>query len=374
MKGKIFLAVIIVIAIIAGLVGIKVLQIRTMMAQPRPVQMETIASAVATEQPWQITLTAIGSVTPVQGVTLATELAGVVKEIAFTSGANVTKGDLLVRFDTNWEEAQLRAAEAQVDLARLTAERVRKLAADKTLSQAELDTAEATLKENQAKADTISASIAKKIIRAPFSGQAGIRMVNLGEFLEAGKPIVSLQSLTPIYADFSLPQQELAQLKPGLAVQVTTDTFPDKFFSGILTAINPELDATTRSVRVQATIPNADQLLRAGMFVRVEVMLPVTTPALVIPVTSILSAPFGDSVFVIDQKPADTNGPAGLVVRQQFIRTGRVRGDFVSVESGLKPGEKVVSAGQFKLRNGMSVQENNEMTPKASEQPKPSDG
>jgi membrane fusion protein (multidrug efflux system) len=163
-------------------------------------------------------------------------------------------------------------------------------------------------------------------------------------------------------------------LKTGLDVQLVTDAFPSNKFTGKLTAINPELDATTRSVRVQATIANNEQLLRAGMFARVEVLLPTSHPALVIPVTSVLSAPFGDSVFVIEPKPADTNGPAGLTVRQQFIRTGRVRGDFVSVESGLKAGEKVVSAGQFKLRNGMSVQENNELTPKPSEKPHPSDG
>jgi membrane fusion protein (multidrug efflux system) len=309
-----------------------------------------------------------------QGTTLATELAGVVKEIAFTSGATVAKGDLLLRFDTASEEAQLRAAEAQVDLARLTAERVRKLRTDNTLSQAELDTAEASLKQLQANADVIRATIAKKTIRAPFSGRTGIRLVNPGEYLEVGKPIVSLQSLSPIYVEFSLPQQELGQLKTGLDVQLVTDAFPSNKFTGKLTAINPELDATTRSVRVQATIANEEQLLRAGMFARVEVLLPVSHPALVIPVTAILSAPFGDSVYVIEPKPAGTNSQAGLVVRQQFIRTGRVRGDFISVESGLKAGEKVVSAGQFKLRNGMSVQENNELTPKASEKPKPTDG
>src|SRR5512137_1111856 len=207
MKSKILLAVLLVAVIIGGLVGVKALQFRTMMAQPFAVPPETIASAVATEQPWQVTLSAIGSVTPVQGVTLATELAGVVKEIAFTSGARVAKGDLLLRFDTSSEEAQLRAAEAQVELARLTAERVRKLRADNTLSQAELDAAEANLKQFQANADAIRATIEKKTIRAPFAGRLGIRLVNLGEFLEPGKPIVSLQSLDTVYADFSLPQQ-----------------------------------------------------------------------------------------------------------------------------------------------------------------------
>jgi len=374
MKSKIVLAIGIVVLIVGALAGIKALQIRKLTTLPYVVPPETIASAVATEQPWQVTLSAIGSVTPMQGVTLATELAGVVKEVAFTSGATVAKGDLLLRFDTAFEAAELRAAEAQMDLARLTAERVRKLRSDNTVSQAELDTAEASLKQLKANADVISATIDKKTIRAPFAGRLGIRLVNLGEYLEAGKPIVSLQSLSPIYVEFSLPQQEVGKLKAGLPVRFETDAFPDRKFTGTLTAINPALDAGTRSVRMQATIPNEEQLLRPGMFARVEVVLPESKPALVIPVTAILSAPFGDSVFVIEPKPADTNGPAGLVVRQQFIRTGHVRGDFVSVESGLKAGEKVVSAGQFKLRKGMMVQENNELTPKASEKPKPSDG
>jgi membrane fusion protein (multidrug efflux system) len=374
MKSKLFLSIVIVAVIAGGLAGIKALQIRKLITLPYVVPPETIASAIATEKPWQVTLSAIGSVAPVQGVTVATELAGVVKEIAFNSGASVARNDLLVRLDTASEAAELRAEEAQVELARLNVDRVRKLRADNTVSQAELDTAEATHKQHQANADAIRATKEKKTIRAPFAGRLGIRLVNLGEYLDAGKPIVSLQSLSPIYVEFSLPQQELGHLKTGLPVQFETDAFPGRKFTGTLTAINPELDLATRSVRLQATIANEEELLRPGMFARVEVLLPTSEPALVIPVTAVLSAPFGDSVYVIEPKPADTNGPAGLVVRQQFIRTGRVRGDFVSVESGLKAGEKVVSAGQFKLRNGMLVQENNELTPKASEKPRPSDG
>ena len=197
--------------------------------------------------------------------------------------------------------------------------------------------------------------------------------MNLGEFLDVGKPIVSLQALGTLHLDFSLPQQELAQLKTGMKVRLTTDTYPDKKFDGTLTAINPDLDSATRSVRLRATFSNADNLLRPGMFARAEVVLPVEETVVVIPATSVLNAPFGDSVYVIESKLADTNGPAGLVVRQQFIRTGRARGDFVVVQTGVKPGEKVVSAGLFKLRNGMAVVENNELTPKPSATPKPGD-
>jgi membrane fusion protein (multidrug efflux system) len=375
MKRKILTAVAVVLAVVLGLTGIKVWQIRTLIAAgssfaPPP---ETISAAVTHEEEWQDTLTAIGSINAVQGVTVSPEIAGKVSEIAFESGAVVAKGDLLVRLDTSLEEAQLRAIEAQVELARLNSERTRQLRTNNTVSQAELDATEATLKQEQGNADTIHATIEKKTIRAPFAGQLGIRLVNLGELLEAGKPIVSLQALLPVFADFSLPQQELARLKTGLAVRVTSDTYPNQHFDGTLTAINPDLDATTRSVRLQATFANAEQLLRPGMFVRVEVIFPEEQTVLAVPATAILSAPYGDSVYVIESHPAKNGGKPEAVVSQKFVRTGRSRGDFISILSGLKAGDRVVSAGVFKLRNGMSVQENNNLVPKAVEKPSPSD-
>jgi membrane fusion protein (multidrug efflux system) len=242
------------------------------------------------------------------------------------------------------------------------------------ISQADLDTAEATLKQTQGNADAIRVAIQKKTIRAPFAGRLGIRLVNLGQYLDTGKPIVSLQSLTPVYAEFSLPQQELARLKTGMKVCVTNDAYPGRQFDGALTAINPDLDPKTRSVGLQATFDNPEQLLRPGMFARVEVLLPEEQAVLVIPATSVLSAPYGDSVYVIEPKPGKDEEKTELAVRQQFIRTGRARGDFVSVESGLKPGDRIVSAGIFKLRNGMSVIENNDLTPKTDVAPRPSDG
>jgi membrane fusion protein (multidrug efflux system) len=372
MKKKIIIAIVIVLVIVGGLAGVKTLQIRKLIASgaefaPPPV---SISSAVVREEKWQGKLSAVGNITAVQGVMITPEIAGAVREIAFESGATVAKGDLLVRLDTSSEEAQLRAIEAQVELARLNADRARTLQADKTLPQADLDLAEATLKQNQGNADNIRATITKKTIRAPFAGRLGIRLVNLGENLDLGKPIVSLQALSPVYAEFSLPQQELARLRTGMRVNLVSDTYPEKKFEGALTAINPDLDQATRSVRAQATFENREQLLRPGMFARVEVLLPEEQNMLVIPATSILSAPYGDSVYVIE--PA-TNSAGGLVVRQQFVRVGRARGDFINVESGLKPGEKVVSAGQFKLRNGMAVTENNDIAPKASEKPRPAD-
>ena len=376
MIRKVLLAVFIVLLVVGGLAGVKALQIKKLIASgksfaPPP---ECVSAAVAREDKWQDTLTAIGSITAVQGVIVTPDIPGIAREIAFESGAVVTNGALLVRLDTSSEEAQLRALEAQEELGRLNLARERNLRTQNMVSQSELDTAEATLKQSQGNADAIRAAIQKKTIRAPFGGRLGLRLVNLGQYLDTGKPIVSLQSLTPVYAEFSLPQQELARIKTGMKVRVTTDAYPGRQFDGALTAINPDLDQHTRSVGLQATFDNPEQLLRPGMFARVEVLLPEEQAVLVIPATSVLSAPYGDSVYVIEPKPGKEDRKPELAVRQQFIRTGRARGDFVSVESGLKPGDRIVSAGIFKLRNGMSVIENNDLTPKSDVAPRPSDG
>lgn len=370
MKWKIVIGGGIVAAVFLILAGIKASQISKMISAGKNGQPPaTIASATAREEKWVDTLTAVGSVTAEQGVTVAPEIAGKVSTIDFESGQDVKKGDLLLKLDTSSEAAQLRAAEAQVELSKLTAERTRKLRADKTISQSELDNAVATLKENEANADAIRATIAKKTIRAPFSGQLGIRQVNLGESLSVGQSIVSLQSLTPVYVDFSLPQQDLEHLKTGLKVNVTADAYPGKEFTGDLTAINPDLDTATRSVRLRAKFANTNKLLHPGMFVRVEVELPGEDKVLAIPQTAVLSAPYGDAVYLIESHL--TNGVTNLVVHQKFIRTGRARGDFISVESGLKAGDQVVSAGLFKLHNGDHVHINNTDTPKPSLSPNP---
>jgi membrane fusion protein (multidrug efflux system) len=368
MKKKIFSAVVIVVAVVAVLAAPKVLQIRKMISfgatfVPPP---DAISSAVATEEKWQDTLTAVGSIDPQNGVTLAAEVPGTVKEIFVADGSEVTNGELLVRLDTSTEEAQLRSAEAQTELSRLNAERTRSLRKDNTVSQSELDTAEAALQQNAANTDVIRATIEKKTIRAPFAGRLGIWQVNVGASVDARRPLISLQSLTPVYADFSMPQQNLAQLKTGQAAQVTCDAYPGQKFDGTLTAINPDLDAATRSVPLRATFENADKLLRPGMFVRVEVVLPQAQPVLTIPATAVLSAPFGDSVFVIEQS---TNSADLLVVRQQIIRTGQSHGDSVSVLEGLKAGDRVASTGLFKLRNGSPVTVNNDIVPPTVKNP-----
>jgi membrane fusion protein (multidrug efflux system) len=370
MKLKVSLALVLVILILAALGGVKIWQFKTMIATAAATVSppDTVTTAIVHADHWPEERPAIGSIGAVQGVTVTTEIGGMVREIAFESGNVVAKDDLLVRLDTSSEEAQLRALESQADLAAINLARSRKLRADNTISQSELDTAEATLKQNQANADNIRATIAKKTIRAPFAGRLGIRQVNLGQYLDNGKPIVSLQSLSPVYANFSLPQQDLSRLKTGLPVGVTSDTYPGRDFTGTLTAINPDLDESTRSVTLQATLDNADQALHPGMFARMAVRLPQEKEVLVIPVTAVLSAPYGDTVFVVE---AGTNAADGLVVHSQLIRTGPARGDYVTVEAGLKAGEKVVSTGVFKMHNGGRVVEDNTLTPKTSQNPQP---
>jgi membrane fusion protein (multidrug efflux system) len=375
MTKKIVIAVVIVLLIGGGLAGIKALQIKALMQAgaaftPPP---ESVASATVREQKWQKTLTAIGSVVAIQGVTITPELAGTVREIAFESGASIAQGDLLVRLDTSTEQAQLRAIEAQLELARISLTREKTLREQNMVSQSELDAAEALMKQQQADADATRAIIEKKTIRAPFAGQLGIRQVNLGQYLDAGKPIVWLQTVSPVYADFSLPQQNLSVLSNGMPVRLQIDAYPGRNFQGALAALNPGLDQATRSVGLRATFDNPNQLLRPGMFARVEVLLPEEKDVLVIPGTSVLRSPSGDSVFVIEEPADKSSGKAAEKVRQQLVRLGMERGDFVTVESGLKAGDRIVSSGQFKLRTGMAVIENNDVTPKSAEAPHPSD-
>ncbi len=371
MTRKLLAGILIVLVVSGLLVAVKFFQVKAMIAAgahyvPPP---ETISTAVAHTEAWPDVLQAVGSVSAAQGVTIAPEIAGTVSEIDFESGATVKQGDLLVRLDASSEEAQLRAAEAQADLAKITAERQRKLVADKTVSQSEVDQAEAAFKQAAANADNIRAVIDKKTIRAPFSGRLGIRLINLGEQLDVGKSIVSLQSPAPMFVDFSLPQANLSQLTNGLKVRATTDAYPGVEFEGEIAAINPDLDVASRSVRIRAKYENADGRLRGGMFVQAEVLLPDAKPVLAIPATALLSAPSGDSVFLVC---ASTNSSStNPVVQQAFIRTGRTHGDFVSVETGLKAGDTVATAGIFKLRSGMAVAENNEIAPPISETPTP---
>ena len=373
MIKKIALTLVFVLVLVGALAGIKGLQFKTMFAQganfaPPP---ETVTTAEVKRDTWQPTLTAVGSVAAVQGVMIGAEMSGTVKNIAFESGATVRAGELLVELDSSVEQAQLRSALASADLARLNLERARELREKKMMSQADLDSAEAQAKQASAQIDNIRAVIAKKTIRAPFAGRTGIRQVNLGQFLDNGAAIVTLQSLDPVYVDFALPQQNLAQLGAGMAVRVTTDAFPGQSFEGKLTAINPEVDAVTRNVRLQATLANPAGKLRPGMYANVVANLPRTERVLVIPATAVLYAPYGDSVFVVEDKKDEKTGAAGKVLNQKFVRLGKARGDFVVVTSGLDAEQTIVTTGVFKLRNGMSVVIDNKLAPSFQLAPRP---
>ncbi|MGB3399288.1 MAG: efflux RND transporter periplasmic adaptor subunit [Candidatus Deferrimicrobiaceae bacterium] len=370
MKKRIVFVLLGLLILIAVLAGVKSLQIRAMIAQgketvPPP---ETVTTAVASAESWETTLTAVGSLTAVQGVTLASELSGKVVEIAFQSGAKVKKGGLLIRQDTSVEEAQLPGAVAQAGLTQTILARDAKMLTEQIISQVEYDTSAANQEQATALVNQIRATITKKTIRAPFSGRLGIREVNLGQLLREGDPIVTLQSLTPIYVDFTFPQQELARLRPGLPVRVTCDCLPGLAVDGRMTAVNPLVDSDTRNIQVQATVANKEEKLRPGMFVNVAVGLPVRQKVLAIPATAVLYVPYGDSVFVVVD---DKEGKRGKTLHQQFVRLGEKRGDFVAVTDGLKEGEIIVSTGVFKLRNGQPVVVDNTLAPSFRENPTP---
>ena len=361
------------LVVIVALGGTKKLQFAAMGAagaafDPPP---ETVTAQAATEETWENILTANGSVAPVQGVMVGAEVPGKVVSINFESGANVAVGDLLVQLDVSTESAQLRAAESVADLAKINLGRARELREKGTNASSDLDAAEAQAKQAAAAADNLRAVIAKKSIRAPFTGRLGIRLVQLGQILRDGESVVTLQTVDTIYTNFALPQQFLASLKVGENVRLTTDASPGETFAGKITAIAPEIDAVTRNVRIQATFSNPAAKLRSGMFGSVAVLLPSTGSSLVIPSTAILHAPYGDSVFVITEGKNAKTGAAEKTIRQQFIRVGTARGDFVTVVAGLKPGEWVVTTGVFKLRPGMSVLVDNALAPKAELAPKP---
>jgi membrane fusion protein (multidrug efflux system) len=369
----VIMAIMGVIAVVLVLGFIKYLQIAKLMSMKMTMPPTTVSSAVAKEEDWAPTLSSVGSISPIQGALVSAELAGVVGQIGFDNGAVAKKGDLLVQLDASAEEAQMHSSEADLDLARADLDRARDLASRKVVSKAELDSAEAKFKQKSASVDQMRSMITKKTVRAPFDGQLGIRQVNIGQTVNPGQAVVALQSLDPVFADFALPQQYLAQLSPGLEVHVTTDAVPDHVFTGKLTAVNSMVDVTTRNVTLQATLKNPDHVLRPGMFAKIEVVLPQKDRSLVIPGTAISYAPYGDSVFIIEKKADPKTGEESQIIRQQFVRIGESRGDLVSIKAGLKAGETIVGAGVFKLRNGMTVTINNDLAPELQEKPQPPD-
>ena len=375
MLKKLILTTIALAIIVAAISYAKLGQFKAMShaAENMVLPPETVTAMSLHEEQWEQVIATTGTVSAVQGVKISAELGGRVSEILFKSGAVVKEGDVLLRLDTSSETAQLASAEAAASLAKADLERVRKLGKRELASEDTVDRAEAEVKETVAQVGVIRALIAKKTVRAPFSGRLGLRLVNLGQILKEGDPIVALQTLDPIHVDFSIPQRQIMQLGQNMQVRVTSDIAPGDTLEGRIIAVNPEVDATTRNVRVRALVANPDEQLRAGMFTRVEVVLPERQKVLPISATAVLYAPYGDSVFVIENHKNDQSGEIEKILRQQFVRLGQARGDFVDVTDGLNTGETVVTSGVFKLRTGMKVVIDNSLAPKARPEPNPRD-
>jgi membrane fusion protein, multidrug efflux system len=374
MAKRMILMLVLMAILIGGLGLLKLRQFQAMAdefaaMQPAP---EAVTTIVTEREEWPATLDAIGTVAPVQGVTVSADLPGVVDRIAFDSGRTVDKGDVLVQLDTRQEQAQLAGAESQVQLARVNFERMRGLVEQDAVSRAEFDAAAAAHQQAEARVREIRATIERKTIRAPFAGVLGIRQVNLGQYLTGGDPIVPLQSLNPVYVNFGVPQQEAGKMRQGRRVRITVGELGEGQFTGHVTAIDSIVDPTTRNVQVQATLSNPGGRLRPGMFVQAQVMVGAGRQVVALPASAINYAPYGDSVFVL----ADLKNPKGQPyrgVRQQVVKLGPARGDQIAVVSGLNAGEEVVTSGVFKLRNGVAVQVNNKVQPANNPAPKPED-
>lgn len=356
--------------VVLTLGAVKTAQIKKMMSAPHTVPPASVSTTEAKAVDWFASIKSIGTLAPVEGVTLSADADGVIVKIAAENGAAVNAGDLLVEFDTTTERPQLAAAEARAELARVNLERTKELWEQKAISKSEFDAASATFKQSGAEVDALRALIAKKQVRAPFSGRVGLRHVNLGQFVARGARLLPLQKLDPIYVNFSIPQRQLPMISIGHKVAITVDAFESTPFAATISAINSEVDPATRNVFVQATIANPKEQLRAGMFARVEVQMPKAEALVVVPATAISYASYGNSVFIVE-KMKDKDGTEFLGVRQQFVKLGATRGDLVAITEGVKPGETIVSVGVFKLRNSMPVQVNNTVQPQASATPKP---
>jgi len=362
----------VMLVILTSLSFVKFKQIQTAIAQGAAFQPppEAVTTIVAMQEQWPATLSAIGTLAAVQGVTVSADLPGIVERVQFESGQAVRAGQVLAVLDTRQEQAQLATIESQRELARLTFDRVQGLLNERVISRAEFDRATADYRQNDARVGEVQAVVQRKTIRAPFTGILGIRQVNVGQYLSGGAALVTLQSLNPIYVNFGVPQQSVGQIPVGRTVRVHANDAAGAGLTGRVSAIDSLVDQTTRNITVQATLANPDGTLRPGMFVQTEVTLGPSQAVLALPASAISYAPFGDSVFVVAEIKDDA-GRTYKGVRQQFVKLGPSRGDQIAVLSGIKPGDEVVTSGVFKLRNGAAIQINNTVRPANSPAPNP---
>lgn len=369
MKTRIFATVVIALGVLVAIFGYKYIQIRaakSALASRKPVP-AAVTTAKTLKQHWAMTLGSVGTLQSFQGITVRSEIEGRIVKVPFESGTPVKAGEVLVEMDTATETAQLRSYEATARLTELNLQRARELRQTNANTQADLDANEAAYLQAQANIEATKATLAKKRIVAPFDGRIGIRQVNIGQFLNKGDALATLESADPIYADFALPQQNIAQVTVGLPVKVIVDAFPDRQFDGKIEAIDPRITDTTRNLRIRATLPNKDETLHPGMFARVDVVLPGDTEVMVLPATSVVYSPYGDSVYVVGTKDG------AMVAMQRWVKVGPKRGDLISILEGLQEGDEVVTIGQSKLRPGSLLKVNNQVVPDNNAAPKPAE-
>lgn len=330
----------------------------------------TVSTMKVHSLPWQITLKSVGSLRAIVGVNVTTELAGMVQKIYFTPGATVKENDILVQLNADAEIGQLHSLQAQVELAKITYARDQAQFAAHAVSKQQVDSDEWNLKNLQGQTAQQQATVNKKSLRAPFSGRLGISNVNPGQYLNVGDKVTSLQTLDPIYIDFYLPQQALAQIKLGQPVTVKSDAYPRKSFSGKITTIEPAVDSGTRNVEVEATLSNAKYELQPGMYASVSVTVGTPERFVTLPQSAITFNPYGEIVFIVKEKGKDDKGKPNYIANQQFVTTGNTRGDQIQVLTGVKDGDIVVTSGQLKLQNNSHIIINNTIQPSNNPAPK----
>ena len=338
-----------------------------MSAMPQPPQ--TVSTVTAAMQEWQPQIEAVGSLRAVNGADLAFEVSGIVKELHFKSGDDVAAGDILLTLRADDDSAKLEALKATAALSEIVHQRDQEQFKIKAVSQATLDADAANLKNAKAQVAEQQAVVDKKTLRAPFAGHLGVRVVDIGQYISAGTTVVTLQALDPIYADFFLPQQALNQIRLEQVVTIKIDTYPNGDFAGTITAINPKVDPATRNVQVRATLKNPDRLLLPGMYASVNVAAGGKQRYLTLPQTAVTYNPYGETIYVVDDKGQDPQGRPQLIARQIFVTAGLKRGDQVAILSGIEEGQTVVTAGQMKLRNGSPLVIDNTIRPTADANP-----
>jgi len=371
------------VLLVGGLAAVKFKQISNLMSFGKAMQAagpppEAVGTAAAQEQTWGGAITAVGTIASAKGVSISTEVPGVVSAIHFDSGATVKQGQVLVELDSRVERAQLASIEARRELATRNAGRTRALVNDNAIAQSQLDTDESAVKTSTADLGALRVQIDRKVVRAPFTGRLGIRLVNVGQYLNPGTALTDLQAIDSVFVDFALPQQLLEAVAVGMPVRVALEGASGAAAEGKIVAIDPTVDATTRMLKARATVANKEEKLRPGMFATVSVVLPQQGSVVAVPASAVVHASYGDSVFVVEDKKdpagnvaADPGGKPAKVARQQFVKLGEARGDFIAIVDGVKRGQEVVATGAFKLRNGSPIAINNEVAINPQLAPRP---